>query len=150
MYLGGVIKDAGFCFGDGLFLMSREKHQLAEVVTEALFVEVKLLLRFVFSSMVNGNADRSGELGSETSCFNFLKSESSSESGSVVISDGLTSDGGSKFIKRPGSNGSSSGSSVLKSSILPASLVEPGLDVSLPVFPKVDIGKDVVMLNHWR
>lgn len=115
--------------------MSGEEHQLAEVVIEALFVDVECFLRFIFSSIVNRNADRFGKLNSKTGCFDFIKSESSSESGSVVVPDGHTPDGGSKFIKGSGSDGSSSVSSGLKSSFLPAGLVEPGSDVFLPVFP---------------
>lgn len=130
--------------------MSGEKNQFTEVVIEALLVEIKLLLRFIFSSVINSNADRFSKLSTETNSLDFCKSESSSESGSVVVPDGLASDGGSKSIERSGSDGSSSIPSGLKSSFLSAGLVEPGSDVFLPVFPKVDIGEDVVMLNHRR
>ena len=112
-YLGSIVEDARFSLGDGFLLVSGEKHQFAKIVSEALFVEVKLLLRFIFSSVVDANADRLSELNSKTSGLDFGESESSSESGSVVVPDGLASDGRSKFIKRSGSNGGSSSSSCL-------------------------------------
>ena len=93
--------------------MSGEKDKLAEVVTETLLVEVELLLGFVFSSEVDSDADGLGELNSETDCFDFGEGESSSESGSVVVPDGLAPDGGSKSIEGSGSDGSSSVSSGL-------------------------------------
>lgn len=107
-YLGGVVEDARLGLGDGALFMSGEKDELAEVATEALLVEVELLLGFVLSSVVDGDADGLGELDSETDCFDFGKGESSSESGSVVVPDGLAPDGGSKSIEGSGGDGSGS------------------------------------------
>lgn len=124
------------------------EHQLAEVVSQAGLVGLESLLGTVFSSVVDGDADRFGELSSQSDGFDFSEGESSAESGPVAVPNGLASDGGPESIEGSGSNGGSPGSSGLKSSSLASSLVEPGADVSLPVLPEVDVGEDVVMLNH--
>ena len=54
------------------------------------------LLTSIFTSVVDIDSDCFGELNSKSNGFNFGKSESFTESFSVIISDGLTSDGGSK------------------------------------------------------
>ena len=93
----------------------------------------------VFATKVDRNSNGLGELGSKTSGLEFSKSESSAESRSVAVSNGVAVDGGSEFAKGSGSRGGGKGSSVLKSSFLAAGLVEPGADVALPVFPKKDL-----------
>ena len=102
----------------------------------------------IFASVIDGDTDGSGELNSQSSSFDFIQGESSAESKSVIISDGCTVDGGSKIIQGSRSVGSSFGSSCLKSSFLSGSLVEPGSNVGLPVFSKVNVGEDVVVLDH--
>lgn len=128
--------------------MSGIEHQLAEVVSQTSLIGLESFLGTIFSSVIDGDADRSGELGSQSDGFDFGKSESSAESGPVAVPNGLASDGGSESIKGSGSDGGGSSSSGLKSSSLASSLVEPDTDVSLPVFPEVDVREDVVMLNH--
>ena len=130
--------------------MTGVENQLAEIVSQSGFVGIKSFLGSVFATEVDRNSNGLGELGSKTSGLEFSKSESSAESGSVAVSNGVAVDGGSEFVKGSGSRGGGKGSSVLKSSFLAAGLVEPGADVALPVFPKVDIGDAVVMLNHGR
>ena len=130
--------------------MTGIENQLAEIVSQSGFVGIKSFLGSVFATEVDRNSNGLGELGSKTSGLEFSKSESSAESGSVAVSNGVAVDGGSEFVKGSGSGGGGKGSSVLKSSFLAAGLVEPGADVALPVFPKVDIGDAVVMLNHGR
>ena len=68
----------------------------------------------------------------------------------MTISNGLASDRGSESIERSGSTSSGFSSSGVESSVFSAGLVEPGSDVSLPVFSEVYIGDGVVMFNHWR
>ena len=98
--------------------------------------------------MINRDADGSGELDAQSCSLDFIKSETSTESDSVIISDGGAADGGPEVVQRSGGDGSSLSSPGLKSTLLPGGLVEPGSDVSLPVFPQMDIGKDVVVLDH--
>lgn len=66
----------------------------------------------------------------------------------MVVSNGLASDVGSQSIERPGGDGCGFCSSGLESASLAAGLVEPDSDVALPVLSKMDVGDDVVVLNH--
>jgi len=68
----------------------------------------------------------------------------------VVVSDGMGSNDGPKFFEGPGSDGSGSGSASFESSAFASCLVEPDADIALPMFTKVDVGDDVVMLDHWE
>lgn len=102
----------------------------------------------VLASVVDGNSNRPGKLDSQAGSLDFVQSEASAESEPVIISDGGAADGGPEAVKGPWSDGSSLSSPSLKSSLLPGGLVEPGPDISLPVFPEVDVGEDVVVLDH--
>ena len=150
LYLGSVINDSGFCLGDWFLFMSGVEDKFAEIVGESCLVGIETLLTFVLSPIINWDSNGFGKLNSQTYRLNLSKSESSSESGSVAISNGLASDWWSKFIERSGSKWCCLSSSGLKSSFLPACLIEPGSDVSLPMLPEMHIRDDVVMLNHWR
>lgn len=130
--------------------MPGEEDELAEVVSQTGLVGIESLLRSVLASVVDGDADGFGELDAQADCFNFCEGESSAESGPVAVSNGLASDGGSESIEGPGGGSGSLCSSGLKSSVLAASLVEPDLDVTLPVLSEMHVGDHVVMLNHWR
>ena len=148
MYLCSIIKDSRFCFGDGVLFISGEKNKFVNILSKSFFVSIEGLLASIFTSVIDGNTNRSGKLNSQSSSFNFIQSESSAESKSVIISDGGTVDGGSEIINGSRSIGGSFGSSGLKSSFLSSSLVQPGSDVSLPVFSEMDVGDHVVVLNH--
>lgn len=124
------------------------KHKLAEVVSQATLVEVESFLRSVFSSVVDSDADGSGERGAKADSLDLSESESSTESGPVAVPNSLALDFGPKLVEGSGRHGDSFGPSGLKSSILATSLVEPDLDVALPVLSEVDVGEDIVMLHH--
>ena len=98
--------------------------------------------------MINRDSDGSGELDAQTGGFDFLEGEASSVSDSMVIPDGGASNNGSQQIQRSRGNGGSSSSSCLKSSALSGSLIEPNSDVGLPVLSQMDVGDDVVVLDH--
>ncbi len=66
----------------------------------------------------------------------------------MVISNGGAPDCRSERIDWPGSGIGSLSSSGDNSSVLSAGLVEPNLDVSLPMFSSMDVRDDVVMFNH--
>lgn len=66
----------------------------------------------------------------------------------MVIPDGGAGDSGPQVVEGPGGDGSGLSPSGLKSSPLSSGLVEPGPDVGLPVLPEVDVGEDVVVLDH--
>jgi hypothetical protein len=109
MYLGGVVEDAGLGLGDEVSLMSGIEDQLAEVVSEASLVGFESLLTSVLASVVDSDADRAGELDTESSGLDFGEGEALTESGSVVVSDGLAADGGSEGVEGTGSDGGGSG-----------------------------------------
>ena len=130
--------------------MSGEKDELDEVVGQSGLVELESFLASVLASVVNGDADSSGEFDAQADRLDFSEGESLAESGSVTVADGLASYGGSKSIERSGGSGGSSSSASGESSALASSLVEPDLDVSLPVLPEVHVGEYVIMLNHCQ
>ena len=66
------------------------------------------------------------------------------------IADGLAADGGPESVEGAGGGGGGSGSAGSESSALAAGLVEPDLDVSLPVLSEVHVGEHVIMLNHCQ
>jgi hypothetical protein len=128
--------------------VSGEKDELAEVVGESGLVQLEAFLTSVFASVIDGDSDSSSKFDTQTNRLDFSKSETLAESGSMTIADSLASDGGSKSIERSGSSGGSSGSAGSESSALAAGLVEPDLDVALPVLSEMDVGEDVVVLDH--
>ena len=82
--------------GDWSLFISWEKDELVDVSKKSVLVEFQGFLVSIFSSVIDGDSDGSGELNTETSGLDFSEGESSTESGSVIISDGLASDSGSE------------------------------------------------------
>lgn len=68
----------------------------------------------------------------------------------MIISAGHASDSGSEGLDGSGGGSCSLGSSCNESSFLLLSMIEPDLDVSLPVLSEVVVGDYVVMLNHHK
>lgn len=73
-----------------LFIL-REENKLLKVAGESSFVGFKSLLSSIFSSVIDVDSDGFGELDSQSDCFDFCECESLSESGPVIISNGLAS-----------------------------------------------------------
>ena len=71
-----------------MLFISREKDEIVNVFEESIFVTVETFLASIFTSVINGDANGSSELDTQTSSFDFAKSESSSESKPVIISNG--------------------------------------------------------------
>lgn len=69
--------------------MERIEDELAEVVVETSLVDVEAFLRAVFAAMVDVDADRTGELYSQSDGFDFREGESLAESGTMTIADSL-------------------------------------------------------------
>ena len=130
-------------------LMARIQHQLAEVVLETSFVGVKGLLASILAAVVDRNTNRSGKLHTQTDSFDLVEGEASAETKTVLVTSILSANSGSEFIERARGSGSGSSSAGLESSLLATGLVEPGSDVALPVLAQMNVGDDVVMLNHW-
>lgn len=66
----------------------------------------------------------------------------------MVVADGLAADSGPEGIEGTRGDGSGSGPACLESPVLASGLIEPHADVALPVLAQVDVGDDVVVLNH--
>lgn len=147
-YLGGVVDDAVLRLGDVVAFVSWVKHELAKVVSQSGFVELKTFLASIFAAMVDVDADRASELHSKSDRLDLSQGESLSESWPVAVSNGLASDVGSQSIEWPGRDGCGFCSSGNEPASLATGLVEPDSDVALPVLAKVDVGDDVVVLNH--
>ena len=128
--------------------MARIKHKFAEVVSETSLVGLESLLTSVLASVVDGDAHRSGKLHAESRSLDLSESEALAQSGSVVVSNGLAADGGSECVEGAWGDGSGSGPAGFESAVLPAGLVEPDPDVSLPVLAEVHVGDHVVVLHH--
>ena len=128
--------------------MTGIKHQFAEVVGETGLVGLESLLTSVLAPVVDGDADGSGELDTESRCLDLSEGESLAQSESVVVSNGLGSDGGSESVEGTGSDGGCSGPAGFKPAVLSAGLVEPDSDVSLPVLSEMHVGDHVVMFHH--
>ena len=149
LYLGSIVDDAVLGLGDEVGFVSWEEDELAEVVGESGLVGLEAFLASVLASVVDVDANRSGELHSESDCLDLSKGESLSQSRPVAVSNGLASDGGPEAIEGTRRDGVGLASPGCEPSALPSGLVEPYSDVSLPVLPEMDIGDHVVMLYHW-
>lgn len=128
--------------------MSWVKDELAEVAGESSLVGLEALLTSVLASVINSDSDGSGELSAQSCSLDFGEGEALSESRSMVVSDGLASDSRSQPVERSRGDAGSSGPASLQSSALSSGLVEPDADVALPMLAEMDVGEDVVVLNH--
>ena len=62
MYLGSIVEDAGFGFGDVVFLVCGVEDEFAKIVSESSFVGLESFLWSVFASVVDIDANWSSEL----------------------------------------------------------------------------------------
>lgn len=89
--------------------MAGVEDEFAEVVGESGLVGLEALLASVLAPVVDGDADRSGEVGAQSCSLDFGEGESLSESRSMVVSDSLAADCGSEPVERSGGDAGSSG-----------------------------------------
>jgi hypothetical protein len=151
--LGGGLAD----FGGGvvditllrLAFLSGEDDELVLVSGKSFDVALELLGGGVGASVVNSNSNGLGPFLGHLGTSEFSESETSSVSGLTSISAGSGGDDGSELLKRSGEGCLSLGLSLMKSSLLFLGLVKVSVDSLLPVFTEMDVGNDVVVLNHW-
>lgn len=93
MYLGSIVEETILCLGNIVAFMFGIEDKFAEVVCQTSFVGFKTFLASVFASVVNIDSNRFGKFDSKSNRFNFSQGKSFSKSGSMVISNGLASDG---------------------------------------------------------
>ena len=148
VYFRSVIQDSGFGLGYWRLLISGVENQLVNVLQKSILVSIERLLTSVLTPVINRDADGASKLNSQTSSLDLIKGEASAKANSVIIPNSGAVDGWSEIIKGPGSISSSLCPSSLKSSFLSGSLVEPSPDIVLPMFSEMDVGDDVVVLDH--
>ncbi len=100
------------------------------------------------SSVINSDADGSGEGGADLGLGELLEGETSAVSNLGRIPSGHAVDEGSKLLSWSGICSSSLGLSRLDSSLLVSGLVEPGLNKARPVLTEMSIRELVVVFNH--
>ena len=146
--LGGVSPGGslGGLLGGSLLLW--EDDELLLVLSESLDVLLEGGSRSVSSSVVDGDADGLGEGWADSGLLEFLEGESLSGSWLSGVSGGAGSDDGSELVKRSWEGGGGLGSSGLESGQFAAWLVEEGLHPLLPVLSEMNVGEDIVVLNH--
>ena len=98
MYLGGIVEDPVLRLSYGGLLVAGVQHQARKVLSKTGLVDIERFLGAVAATVVNADTHRSGELHSETDSLDFCEGESSAEFVSVIVSDGMGSNKGSKFF----------------------------------------------------
>lgn len=71
--------------------MTGIQNELAEVVSQSSLVGVKGFLAAVLASVIDGDADGTGELNTEADSLDFCEGESTSEFRSVAVANSLAS-----------------------------------------------------------
>jgi len=132
----------------GLVLTSGEENELRLVGVKSFGVQLKLLFTRVSSSVINGDADGTGEGGGESSSLKFVQGEASAVSYLTSVLSGSGGDNRAERLSGSGEDTSSLCNSVLVSLGLLGGLVEVSLDSVLPVLAEMNVGNDVVVLDH--
>ena len=116
-----------------------------------MFLELSKICRNIFlpSTVINSNTNGLSVVLAQSSSLQFLKSESSTCSDLDIVFVGRAVDHWSQLSKRSWSNPCCLGCSGLATADLPGWLVEPSLDIVLPIFVKVAIWYDVVSFR-WH
>ena len=101
------------------------------------------------ATVVDRDADGLGVVLAEPSSLQLLEGEAPPGPDLHVVLVGRTVDHGPQLPQGPGGNTGSLGDPALTPPELPGGLVEPSLDVVLPVLVKVTVGDQVVTLG-WH
>ena len=86
--------------------------------------------------------------GEKKSYLELIKSKTTSGANTVVVLEGLSTDGGSEKVQRTRGDGGGLGNASVTAGDLLRGLVEPGLDIRLPILVEMGVGNDVVVLDH--
>jgi len=124
-----------------------EEDEFGAVLLETLHVLLQRLHALVTATVVNRDADRSGEILVEPGSLDLLQSETATETLFLVVLDGGASNDGPELGGGPGRDLDSLGLSGLGASDLPGRLIEPGLHAVLPILLEMGILNHVVMLR---
>jgi hypothetical protein len=100
------------------------------------------------SSVINSDSDSSGKSRSQTSLLNFLQSEASSVSQLGIVLSGWGVYHWSKLLKGSWESACCLFLSSNGPSLFASWLIEPCLEEILSVFSQMNIGENVVVLDH--
>merc|ERR1719232_624665 len=128
----------------GLLRVDGEEDQLALVLLQTLGVELQRLNTLVLSAVIHSNTDGLGVLFAKTSSLQFFKGESLAGPDLDVVFVGGAVDSRPQLTQGPGSDAGSLGHTGLVTAELPGGLVEPGLDIVLPVLMEMPVWDELV------
>merc|ERR1719452_385236 len=123
-----------------------EQDQLGLVLLQALGVQLEGLHALVPAAVINGDSNGLRVLLAQTSSLQLLKGEAPASPLLEVVLVGGAAHHGPELAQGPGGDAGSLLNPVLAAPDLPRRLVEPGLDIALPVLVEVTIGDDVIPL----
>jgi len=124
-----------------------EEDEFRSVLLEALYVLLQRLDALVAATVVNRDADRSGEVLVETGGLDLLQSETATKTLLLVVLDGGASDNGPERGGGSWDDGGSLGLPGLGASDLSCRLVEPCFDTVLPILLEMGVLNNVVVLG---
>jgi len=126
-----------------------EENQLGPVLLEPLHISLKRLNTTIASPVIYGNSDSTGKVLAKTGPVDFLQSKPTTGTDFRVVSDSWASDHGSE---RSSSWAWSDAASLLQSlrmtSDLTSWLIEPCLDVLLPILVEMAIRNHVITFRR--
>ena len=99
---------------------------------------------FIPAAMVNRNANGASIVLAQSSSLQFLQGEAAASSLLEVVLVCWTVNHWPQLTQRSGSNLGSLGQSLLAAAQLPGGLVEPGLDIVLPILMKMPVWDELV------
>merc|ERR1719193_3000311 len=123
-----------------------EQDQLGLVLLQTLGVQLQGLDALVPAAVINSNSNGLGVLLAQTCSFQLLKGESSASPLLKVVLVGGAAHDWPQLAEGPGGDARGLLNSVLAAPDLPGGLVEPSLDITLPVLVKMTVRHDVVSL----
>ena len=132
----------------GLTVTSWEQDQLRLVRAKSLSVQLELLLTRRGSSVVDSDANSTGEAGAEASGLKLSKGETTAISDLTSVPARARGDNGSQLLDGPWEHFAAFLLSALHSSQLLRWLVEVDSDTLLPVLAEMYVWDDVIVLDH--
>ena len=133
-----------------------EDNELGGVLLEALDVDVEALRGAVGPAVVDSDAHGAGVGGGEAGGLDLLEGEAAAEAGLGRVLLGLAVDDGAEHLEGTGGDAGGPGGTSHATGLLLGSLVEVQLSLqgttgrSGVLLLEVDIGDDIIMLNHLR
>merc|ERR1719193_293753 len=128
------------------WLLGVQWEQDGLVLLQTLGVQLQGLDALVPAAVINSNSNGLGVLLAQTCSFQLLKGESSTSPLLEVVLVGGAAHDWPQLAEGPGGDARGLLNSVLATPDLPGGLVEPSLDITLPVLVKMAVRHDVVSL----